>query len=130
MVPARRCRYSPRMQQALTSWVIDPADPRAPPQEIWDEMTPAERQHVVDSLPSKRDMVQTHAFDECCQPGVFPLPGAAELITWLGSMVGDLATRMEEAERRAEETERRAEEAERALAEALAEIDRLKRERP
>jgi hypothetical protein len=114
------------MQHAPASWVIDPDDPRGPPQEIWDQMTPAERQRVVDSLPSKRDMVQTHAFDECCQPGVFPLPETGELIT----RMGDLETRIEHAERRTEVAERRADEAERALAEALAEIDRLKRKRP
>jgi hypothetical protein len=114
------------MQYAPTSWVIDPADPRAPPQETWDQMTPAERQRVVDSLPSKRDMVQTHAFDECCEPGVFPLPETGKLIAALGARLRDLETRMENAAQRTEVAERRAEEAERALAE----IDRLKRERP
>lgn len=34
-------------------WVVDPEDPRAPPDEIWDAMTPRERRRVVDSLPSE-----------------------------------------------------------------------------
>ncbi len=285
MVPARRLGYAPRMQHAPTSWMIDPADPRAPPQEIWDQMTPAERQRVVDSLPSELEISQANppegdfhfeakaaakdtlrgyfqrigrpVYVACELPvyypkeplfapdviavrdvelkhrmswtvsnegkgldlalevlwagrakkdleenvvryaalgipeyfvfdrrrlrlrgyrlpgptatryqpiipqegrlassvldlelgiegetlrfyhGLAPLPEAGELIARLGSLVGDLEARMEEAERRAEETERRIEEterraegAERALAEALAEIDRLKRERP
>lgn len=41
------------MQRAPTSWVIDPDDPRAPPQELWDRMTPEERQRVLDTLPSE-----------------------------------------------------------------------------
>jgi hypothetical protein len=47
------------MQHAPASWVIDPDDPRAPPQELWDRMTPAERQSVVDSLPSELEISQT-----------------------------------------------------------------------
>ncbi|WP_434046671.1 MULTISPECIES: Uma2 family endonuclease [Sorangium] len=41
------------MQRAPTSWVIDPDDPRAPPQELWDRLTPEERQRVLDTLPSE-----------------------------------------------------------------------------
>jgi Uma2 family endonuclease len=41
------------MMRAPMPWVVDPEDPRAPPQAIWDEMTPEERQRVVDSLPSE-----------------------------------------------------------------------------
>ncbi|MGK4006199.1 Uma2 family endonuclease [Sorangium sp. So ce1036] len=41
------------MQRAPTYWVIDPDDPRAPPQELWDRMTPEERQRVLDTLPSE-----------------------------------------------------------------------------
>jgi Uma2 family endonuclease len=36
---------------ADAAWLIDPADPRAPPQEVWDRMTVAERDRVVASLP-------------------------------------------------------------------------------
>ena len=60
MVRARRVGYAPPMQHAPASWVIDPDDPRAPPQEIWDQMTPAERQHVVDSLPSELEISQAN----------------------------------------------------------------------
>ncbi len=31
---------------------VDPADPRAPTQEVWDAMTPEERAAVLASLPS------------------------------------------------------------------------------
>lgn len=34
-------------------WTVDPDDPRAPPEEIWNAMSPAERQRVVDALPSE-----------------------------------------------------------------------------
>jgi Uma2 family endonuclease len=44
------------VQRAPHGWVIDPDDPRAPPQEIWDRMTPAERQRVLDELPSELDI--------------------------------------------------------------------------
>jgi Uma2 family endonuclease len=32
---------------------VDPDDPRAPPQEVWERLTPEERAHIVDSLPSE-----------------------------------------------------------------------------
>jgi Putative restriction endonuclease len=41
------------MMRAPTAWVIDPDDPRAPPQEIWDRMSPEERERVVEALPSE-----------------------------------------------------------------------------
>ncbi|MGK4006200.1 Uma2 family endonuclease [Sorangium sp. So ce1036] len=44
------------MQRAPVTWVIDPDDPRAPPQEIWDRMTPEERQRVLDALPSELEI--------------------------------------------------------------------------
>jgi hypothetical protein len=34
-------------------WIVDPEDPRAPPADIWEKMSPAERRRVVDSLPSE-----------------------------------------------------------------------------
>jgi hypothetical protein len=36
---------------ALPSYVVDPLDPRAPPAELWDRMTPEERERVVVTLP-------------------------------------------------------------------------------
>ncbi|KYF86008.1 hypothetical protein BE18_03595, partial [Sorangium cellulosum] len=53
VVARARARYARTMERAPVSWVIDPDDPRAPPQEIWDRMTPEERQRVVDALPSE-----------------------------------------------------------------------------
>ena len=32
---------------------IDPDDPRAPPQEVWERLTPEERARIVDGLPSE-----------------------------------------------------------------------------
>lgn len=34
------------------SYVVDPDDPRAPPTEVWNRMTPEERMRVVEALPS------------------------------------------------------------------------------
>lgn len=33
-------------------YVVDPEDPRAPPTEVWNQMTPEERMRVVEALPS------------------------------------------------------------------------------
>ncbi|WP_437870952.1 Uma2 family endonuclease [Sorangium sp. So ce363] len=68
--------------------------------------------------------------------GLAPLPETHELLARLGSMVGDLEARIEETETSLDEERRRldaerlrADEAERRLAEALAELERIKRER-
>jgi Uma2 family endonuclease len=34
-------------------WIVNPERPRAPPDEIWDKMSPEERRRVVDALPSE-----------------------------------------------------------------------------
>ncbi|AKQ70710.1 hypothetical protein A176_007622 [Myxococcus hansupus] len=39
---------------------IDPDDPRAPPQELWDALPPEERQRIVDSLPSEFPVSEAH----------------------------------------------------------------------
>ncbi len=41
-----------KLPMGQSSWLIDPEDPRAPPQEIWDRMTPAEREQLVAALPA------------------------------------------------------------------------------
>ncbi|MFY0525425.1 Uma2 family endonuclease [Archangium gephyra] len=41
------------------SYRVDPDDPRAPPQEVWERLTPEERAHVVDSLPSEFPVSET-----------------------------------------------------------------------
>lgn len=33
--------------------MVDPDDPRAPPQELWDQLSDDQRQHIIDSLPSE-----------------------------------------------------------------------------
>jgi Uma2 family endonuclease len=48
------------MSQRPDPWRIDPGDPRAPPQEVWDQMSEAQRQHVVDSLPSEFPPSEAH----------------------------------------------------------------------
>jgi hypothetical protein len=53
---ARRWRYSvgvmANIRPSGARWVVDPKDPRAPPTEIWREMSPEERAAVVASLPA------------------------------------------------------------------------------
>lgn len=36
-----------------SAWTVDPDDPRAPPEDVWDALSPAERRWIVDSLPSE-----------------------------------------------------------------------------
>ncbi|WP_426755543.1 hypothetical protein [Myxococcus sp. Y35] len=81
---------------------VDPDDPRAPPQEIWDALSPEERQRICDSLPSK-----------------FTIAERVE-----ASRVKLVQQLAEESRLRAEETQRR-EDAERRLAE----LERLRGER-
>jgi hypothetical protein len=87
------------MSQRPVPRFVDPADPRAPPQDIWDRMSEAERERVVESLPSEFA---------------------------INDMVNQLELKLVEAEQRAEEEARRREQAERQLADALAEIESLK----
>jgi hypothetical protein len=61
--------------------------------------------------------------------GLAPLPETHELLARMGSMVSDLEARIDEAEHIAEEEKQRADDAERKLADALAEIERLKKGR-
>jgi Uma2 family endonuclease len=39
--------------QPVSSWVIDPDDPRAPPTELWERLTPEQRAEIIASLPSE-----------------------------------------------------------------------------
>ena len=50
--PAWRC-YAARVTQPVQSWVVNPEDPRAPPTEIWERMSPEDRAAVVAALPSE-----------------------------------------------------------------------------
>jgi len=40
------------VSQQPDPWVVDPDDPRAPPQELWDRLSDEQREHIIDSLPS------------------------------------------------------------------------------
>jgi Uma2 family endonuclease len=42
----------PMQQQISAPYAVDPDDPRAPPQTVWDAMTPEERASVVAALPA------------------------------------------------------------------------------
>lgn len=46
-------RYPLQVTDRPERWIVDPDDPRAPPQELWDRMSEAEREEVVESLPSE-----------------------------------------------------------------------------
>ncbi len=50
---AARAWYTRRMGEPQRKYLLDLDDPRAPSQEAWDRMTPAERAEVLDSLPSE-----------------------------------------------------------------------------
>ncbi|WP_437688077.1 Uma2 family endonuclease [Sorangium sp. So ce176] len=39
--------------RCATPWRVDPDDPRAPTAEVWEQLTPAQRRELVDSLPSE-----------------------------------------------------------------------------
>ena len=47
------------MRSSPARWVVDPEDPRAPPTEIWEAMSEAERRAVVDALPSEFEPSET-----------------------------------------------------------------------
>jgi hypothetical protein len=48
------------MQRAPSLWTLDPDDPRAPTQAVWDRMSPEERKRVVDGLPSEFEVDEAH----------------------------------------------------------------------
>ena len=135
------------VQRLPTGYALDLADPRAPTHDQWLLMSPAERERVVAMLPArlpfslvpegdphrKAKMSALEALDGFFH-GTAPIEDADERITRLGSMVNEVLAHKEEALRHAEELEGKLaleqglrEEAERRLAEALAEIERLKR---
>lgn len=37
----------------VAPYIFDPEDPRAPPQDVWDRLSPQERQKIADTLPSE-----------------------------------------------------------------------------
>jgi hypothetical protein len=99
------------MRQALEhGYAFDPDDPRAPSEAAWERMTDEERARVVDMLPSELE-----------PPKGDPHRVAVEL------RAEAEAKRAEAEASRAEAEARRASDLERQLAEALAEIERLRR---
>lgn len=112
-------------------YVLDAADPRAPTDEQWAQMTAEERARAVEMLPSEFELgppPELAIVDERLRffHGTAALEDADELIAKLGSMLNDAFSRREEAESRATAEAERAAKLERQLAEALAEIERLK----
>jgi hypothetical protein len=88
------------MTQPL-AFTVDPDDPRAPPQEVWDSMSAEERRRVVDMLPAEVPSDFERALEE--------------------------TRRLVEDERkRAEDERKRADEAERRAAALEAELERLR----
>lgn len=53
-------RYPIPMSQRPEPWIVNPDDPQAPPQDVWDGLTEEQRQHVVDSLPSEFPPSEAH----------------------------------------------------------------------
>jgi hypothetical protein len=103
---------------AQSTWIVDPADPRAPPQDVWDRMTPAERAAVVASLPADTPLE------------LRPPEGDAhrKLVGKLNAMVAELVDARDSALRRAEDEARRAEGLARQVEALEAELERLRRE--
>jgi hypothetical protein len=88
-------------------WILDRDDPRAPPQEIWDRLSPEERAHVVESLPAEVPL-ELHP-PEGDPHGTAPLLFMDELVSRLNAMVTELTAARDAAARRAEELARRVE---------------------
>ncbi|XYI02404.1 hypothetical protein ACMHYB_22665 [Sorangium sp. So ce1128] len=93
------------VQQLPGGYVFDPADPRAPTDDQWAAMTPAERARVVAMLPAE-------------------VPW--ELMPPEGDAHREAKERARAAEEQARAAEERAADLERQLREAQAEIARLK----
>lgn len=57
-----------RMIQRQPGYVVDASDPRAPPQEVWNRLSEAERRAVLDSLPSEIDHAEPPEGDAHSRP--------------------------------------------------------------
>jgi chromosome segregation ATPase len=129
------------VQHLSTGYIFDPADPRAPSTEQWVQMSPVDRDRAIALLPSEAATSEAYAREIIegssewrFLPGTTPIERAQEQIAHLESRLNEAFLRNEDAQRRAEELEgklaeehRLRKEAEHRLAEALAEIERLKR---
>ncbi|MEP7120031.1 MAG: hypothetical protein ABJE95_03935 [Byssovorax sp.] len=136
------------VQHLSTGYIFDPADPRAPSNEQWARMSAIDRERAVALLPSEdttSEALAREIIDGSAEwhfiAGTTPIERAQEQIACLESMLHEVLAHKEDAQRRAEELEeqlveehrlreeehRLREDAEQRLAEALAEIERLKR---
>lgn len=52
-LPARSVRGYGWLVMGVAPYVVDPTDPRAPPEDVWKPMSEEERRRVVASLPSE-----------------------------------------------------------------------------
>jgi predicted Fe-S protein YdhL (DUF1289 family) len=109
------------MGDPVRKWVLDPDDPRAPSVEVWASMTPAERAEVLAALPGKSSNLD---------PALRAAEARADALML---EIEEKTRRLADAERRAEEArsqrlelQRQRLELQRPLAEALAEIERLR----
>ena len=51
------CASIAAMQTRPLTYVVDPNDPRAPSQELWDRLGDAERARIIQSLPTGQDLL-------------------------------------------------------------------------
>ena len=139
------------VQRLPDTYRIDPADPRAPSQDVWDRMTIEERARVVSMLPDEvpnRYTSEVLGLDLAIEGeklrfllGLAAVPEAEELIARLGTMLDQVLVHKQDAEERARAESARADmesasaaslrrqltEAEQKLAEAEALIAQLRR---
>jgi hypothetical protein len=100
---------------AADSYRVDPDDPRAPPQELWDRLTPEERARIVASLPSEFPVSERT-----------PPEGDPHFEAKVRTRVEGVEQRCTELEQQLATEAQRREEAERRLAEALSELEQLR----
>lgn len=56
-MPMHGCASIAAMQTRPLTYVVDPNDPRAPSQELWDRLGDAERARIIQSLPTGQDLL-------------------------------------------------------------------------
>jgi hypothetical protein len=111
------------VQRLPEGYQIDPADPRAPSQEVWDRMSPEERARVVAMLPSEDKPAHLAPEGDVHRKAKNTTAEREELIAKLGAMLDDALVKKQAAEEEAGRIPALQQE----LAEARAEIERLKR---
>ncbi|TKD09996.1 hypothetical protein [Polyangium fumosum] len=115
------------------AFAVDPEDPRAPPEEVWNALSAEERRRVVDMLPAARPQDREkaeRALAEARRLVDEERMRADELrmrADELRMRADELRMRADELRMRAEEERKRADEAEQRAAALQAELDRLRR---